>query len=253
MTGPVVEDTRRWLRRRPTGTPPRVRLVCFPHAGGVPGFYRGWQARLPADVEVAAVCYPGRQNRFGEPPIDRMEPLADRLCAVLAEFADRPLALFGHSMGAVVAYEVTVRLAERYGIRPLALMVSAHAGPHMCGLPGERPRLDDTALAAQAGSLDPIVPHSPELLELVLPSMRADHDLLRAYRPHDPRPVDTPIIGYLGGSDPQVSESDMRSWRRVAGAGFDLRVLPGGHFYLVEGEAGLVADITAALRERTPR
>ncbi|GAA2870915.1 pyochelin biosynthesis editing thioesterase PchC [Streptosporangium fragile] len=247
MTGTTSADPRLWLRRWHALPAPRLRLVCFPHAGGAPSFYRGWQDRLPADVELSAVCYPGRQNRINEPPIDRMEPLADHVCRALESWTDRPLALFGHSMGAVVAYEVAVRLVEHHGIRPAALLVSAHAAPHLCAGDARTAPLDDGELAELAAAGDPVLRCSPELMDLVMPALRADHDLLHAYRPaHVPR-IAVPITGYLGADDPRVDHEEMRAWNRVADAGFELRTFPGDHFYLAGAEEALVADIADRL------
>lgn len=252
MTELISADPRLWLRRQRELAEPRLRLACFPHAGGSPGFYRGWQDRLPADVEMSAVCYPGRQNRINERPIDRMESLVDHVCQALLALSDRPLALFGHSMGAVVAYEVAVRLAERHRIRPVALLVSAHAAPHLCGDDTRRIPLGDRQLAEQAADADPMLLRFPELMDLAMIALRADHDLLHAYRPISTPAVAAPITGYLGTDDPRVSHDEMRAWSRVAGAGFELRTFPGDHFYPGKAEAALVTDIAERLGDDSP-
>ncbi|GAA4186628.1 pyochelin biosynthesis editing thioesterase PchC [Streptosporangium oxazolinicum] len=247
MTETVPADSRMWLRRQRTLAEPRLRLVCFPHAGGAPTFYRGWQDRLPADVELSAVCYPGRQNRVNERPIDRMELLVDHVCQALATLADRPLALFGHGMGAVVAYEVAVRLAGHYRISPAALLVSAHAAPHLCADDARRIPIGDRQLAEQAAAADPMLLRFPELMDLAMIALRADHDLLHAYRPASTPPVTAPITGYLGTDDPRVSHGEMRAWSRVAASGFELRTFPGGHLYPVDAQEALITDIVERL------
>lgn len=247
MTETISADQCVWLRRRRVLAAPRLRLVCFPHAGGSPSVYRGWQDRLPADVELSAVCYPGRQNRINERPIDRMESLVDHVCQVLLTLADRPLALFGHSMGAVVAYEVAVRLAGEHGISPAALLVSAHAAPHLCASDARRIPIGDEQLAEQAAAADPALLRFPELMDLAMIALRADHDLLHAYRPAFTPQVAAPIVGYLGTDDRRVSHDEMRAWSRVAAEGFELRTFPGDHFYPVGAEAELVTDIVTRL------
>ncbi|MER5651067.1 thioesterase domain-containing protein [Streptosporangium sp. NPDC002524] len=248
MTETIPADSRAWLLRQRPLAEPRVRLVCFPHAGGdAPMSYRGWQDRLPADVELSAVCYPGRQNRVNERPIDRMEPLVDHVCRALVPLADRPLALFGHGMGAVVAYEVAVRLAGRHRISPAALLVSAYAAPHLCADDARRIPIGDRQLAEQAAAADPALLRFPELMDLAMVALRADHDLLHAYRPASTPLVTAPVVGYRGTDDPRVSHGEMRAWSRVAGSGFELRTFPGDHFYPVDAEAALVADIVERL------
>ncbi|MET8050991.1 alpha/beta fold hydrolase [Streptosporangium sp. NPDC005286] len=247
MTETIPADQCMWLRRRQVLAEPRLRLVCFPHAGGSPSFYRGWQDHLPEDIELSAVCYPGRQNRINERPIDRMEPLVDHVCQVLLPMADRPLVLFGHSMGAVVAYEVAVRLAGEHGISPASLLVSAHAAPHLCASDARRIPIGDEQLAEQAAAADPALLRFPELMDLAMIALRADHDLLHAYRPAATPRIAAPITAYLGADDRRVSHDEMRAWNRVASAGFELLTFPGDHFYPVDAEAALVTDIVTRL------
>ncbi|MFH8597000.1 cytochrome P450 [Streptomyces rimosus] len=246
---PGRTDASRWLLRRRVLPDPALRLICFPHAGGAATFFHGWQDRVPAGTEVGAVCYPGRQNRIAEPPLTCMDDLADQVHAALRGLLDRPLALFGHSMGAVVAYEVAVRLAERDGAAPVALLVSGHGAPYLCAAgPPPDTAVDDREIAEPAMAADPALRSSPQLLDLVMPVLRADHALLRAYRPVRTPRITAPIVAYRGADDPRASEDDMWSWRAMTGAAFRLRTLPGNHFYLATEEAGLVADVMDACR-----
>ncbi|MEV5598637.1 cytochrome P450 [Streptomyces sp. NPDC052496] len=244
---PGRTDASRWLLRRRVLPDPALRLLCFPHAGGAATFFHGWQDRVPPGTEVGAICYPGRQNRIAEPPLTSMTELADRIHAALRGLLDRPLALFGHSMGAIVAYEVAVRLAERDGVTPAALLVSGHAAPYLCaaGAPPET-AADDREIAALAAAADPALRHSPELLDLVMPVLRADHALLRAYRPARTPRLAAPVVAYRGADDPRATEDDMWSWQAMTRSAFRYRTLPGDHFYLTEEEAGLVADVVEA-------
>ena len=125
----MVETQTACLVRAGGDRRPRLRLVCFPHAGGTPAAFRGWADRLPPEVELLIACYPGRHNRFADPLWTRMEPLADEAAAALLRLPDVPTALFGHSMGAAVAYEAAVRL-QAAGRPPLRLFVSGHPAPH---------------------------------------------------------------------------------------------------------------------------
>ncbi|MEU6963752.1 cytochrome P450 [Streptomyces chrestomyceticus] len=258
---PGRTDASRWLLRRRVLPDPALRLVCFPHAGGAATFFHGWQDRVPHGIEVSAICYPGRQNRIAEPPPTSMAELADQAHAALRGLLDRPLALFGHSMGAVVAYEVAVRLAERDGVTPAALLVSGHGAPYLCAATAPPDTAaDDREITALAAAADPALRHSPELLDLVMPVLRADHALLRAYRPARTPRLTAPIVAYRGADDARATEDDMWSWQAMTRSAFRYRTLPGDHFYLTAQEAGLVADVmdacdggTAEAREAADR
>ncbi|MFE6872247.1 thioesterase II family protein [Kitasatospora sp. NPDC057692] len=242
-----------WLRVHPaaTGRPPRIRLVCFPHAGGTAQLFQGWAARLPADVELLAVRYPGRQERLADPFPADMAELADAVTAALLPRLDRPLALFGHSMGSNVAYETALRLESRHGVVPRRLIVSGRSAPHRIRRTGPRPSGDEDLLAGvrRLGSPGSEAYDIPELRELLLPALRADYRLVEAYRPASP-PLRTraPITACLGLQDPGCDPDSVLAWSELTRAeDFALRTYPGDHFYLSPREAELVADITKDL------
>ncbi|MEV5603695.1 alpha/beta fold hydrolase [Streptomyces sp. NPDC052299] len=237
-----------WLRAYPTAAPPRTRLLCLPHAGGSASFFHSWGNALGDDVEVVAVRYPGRQERIAEEPVDDIELLADSISAELVPCLDTPLALFGHSMGASLAYEIALRLEARHGVVPAALMVSCRKAPHL--LTPRTAALTDDGLIDEVrrlGGTDSALLAEPELRELILPAIRADFSAVARYAARPGVPVGCPVIGYVGDSDPDVGPEAVRAWGRVAPRGFDLKVLAGGHFYLVDRRAELIADIRARL------
>ncbi|MEU8622524.1 alpha/beta fold hydrolase [Streptomyces sp. NPDC048623] len=247
----AVNSVGRWLRRPRPVANPRLRLVCLPHAGGTAGAFYGWAAALPADVELVAVQYPGRQDRFAEPCLRDMDELADAVAQALLPLLDRPVALFGHSMGAALAYEVTLRLEARFRARPRQLFVSGHMSPTR---PRDRRRdlhlRDDAAMVAgltELGGMDEAVTADPELLALLMPSFRADLRLIETYRPGAARPVTVPVTAYTGDADPGVPLPDVAAWAELAAGEFAMRVFPGGHFYLVDRETEVVADISERL------
>lgn len=249
----TVMDTGRagkWFRRYPAAAgAPRRRLVGFPHAGGTATLFHGWAGRLPGDVELLATQYPGRQERFAEPCVASMAELADRITDALEPELGTPLALFGHSLGSAVAYEVARRLDERHGVVPVRVVVSGRGAPHT-ERGGTLHLLDDDRLIASArrlGDLSSSVYDDPDLRPLLLPSLRGDFRLIEAYRPTEPVALRAPITAVGGADDPGCTVPELMSWSRLTTAGFEQRIFPGDHFYLVPAEAELVAFLAGRL------
>ncbi|MFF9088247.1 thioesterase II family protein [Streptomyces sp. NPDC014991] len=239
-----------WIKRYRPLESPSLRLFCLPYAGGNAGAFRRW-AQLPTTgVEVVAVQYPGRQERLAEECLQDMESLADGVAAALVPLLDRPFALFGHSMGASVAYEVALRLEHRYRTKPRQVFVSGAASPLRPMRHSDVHLSSDEAMVewfGELGAMDEAVLADPELRPLVLPAMRADLRLIETYRPRPGRRTTAPVTAYVGDADPGVTPDDARAWRDLTSAEFSFRVFPGGHFYLSDHEEALLADITERL------
>jgi pyochelin biosynthetic protein PchC len=240
----------RWLKRLDDlSRPVRSRLVCFPHAGGAAGAYQGWVRHLPPETELLAVQYPGRQERINEPTAASMDEMADTVSAALAALPPLRTAVFGHSMGALVAYETSVRLQARAPwAAPARVFVSAAAAPAPEGRAG-LPALDDDSLVAYArrqGGADPEVYDIPELRELLLLSLRADFALLTAYRPAaQPRRLTAPLTALGGDEDRSCPPVSLATWAPYTTGPFTTRVFTGGHFYLQGREDTLTRLVTA--------
>ncbi|GAA1196079.1 thioesterase II family protein [Pseudonocardia alaniniphila] len=250
---PQDAERRQWARVFHPAPDAPVRLVCFPHAGGTASYF-GPLARASAPaVEVTAIQYPGRQDRFREPCLSSVDELADAVVGPMTAADDRPVALFGHSLGASVAFEVACRL-EGLGRAPLAVFVSGRRAP-------SRPRddsvhsLGDDALVAEIGKLggtDPRVLAEKELLRLALPAVRADFRAAETYRWRGSGPISSPLHVHVGDDDPRVTEDEARAWAAHTTGICTLTRHPGGHFYLDSRTDQVLAAIRHELFSRAP-
>lgn len=229
----------------------RLRLFCFAHAGGGATAYRLWSAGLPADIEVRAVQLPGRETRLHEPALRRMDAIVEALVPALRDEFDRPFALFGHSMGAMVASELTHRLAELGLPLPRHLFVSGRRAPRCIEPDAPLHPLPDTAFIAELnrryGGIPAEVLAHEELVQLLLPALRADLEALEtAARPPRP-PLPVPISAYGGLDDSRANRELLEPWRHETQASFRLRMFPGDHFYLQPRRHDLLADLAITL------
>lgn len=234
----------RWFRRFAPSPGARRRLFCFHHAGGGPSLFRDWHRHVPGDTEVWAVAMPGRETRFAEKPISQLRMLAGMLAEAMP--LDLPFAFFGHSMGAVVCFELARQLHERGLAVPRHLFVSACSAPHLCRRDPSRATLGDAELLQLlegfGGTPVEILRH-PQYLEMVLPVLRADFGLIDEYLvPPDCR-VRFPVTAYAGSRDAHVRMDRILAWGRWATHDFACRQFDGDHFYLVEHRAALIDDL----------
>ncbi len=248
MNQTFVPAASAWLRCRQDNPAASLRLFCFPYAGGSAAVYRNW-TDLPAEIDVCPVQLPGRDERFREPAFTRADALCDALVVALADYLDRPFAVFGHSMGAIIAYEFTRRLQAR-GLSPRHLFVSGQRAPH---IPLRRPQsyaLPDPAFKNRLRELNGTpeeVLQDAELMELLLPRLRGDFELSETYACADDIPLSCPITAFGGAQDHEVSRTDIAAWRILTTSAFDTAIFPGGHFYLEQEGQTLRRRIAARL------
>ncbi len=244
----TAESTDLWLRRYHPAPRARHRLVCLPHAGGSASYFFQVSRTLAPDIEVLAAQYPGRQDRRSEPCVENVASLADQLAAAVEPWSDRPLALFGHSMGAILAFEVASRL-ESAGVEVTSVFASGRRAPGTHR--DERVHLrDDDGLVAEIKALsgtDSRVIEDDELIRMVLPSIRSDYKAIETYRCSPRRRIAAPVHALVGDADPKATVDEVRRWAEHTTGAFELTVFPGGHFYLDKQVPAVLGMISRTL------
>ncbi|MFI0808974.1 thioesterase II family protein [Streptomyces echinatus] len=242
-----------WLRGFHESKPDAPRLLCLPHGGGSASFYFGLSKALSPALDVRAAQYPGRQDRSEEPPAESVQELAQGVFHALGELDERPLALFGHSMGAMVGFELA-RLLETAG-RPCAvLFLSGRRGPSVERFENLHQGSDAQLIeeVVKLDGTDAALLRDEELLGMILPTLRADYRAVETYRPTPGPRLRSPFVVLTGDADPRVTPEEARTWSQETDGSFELHVYPGAHFYLVPQRQAVQHRIEATLRRLAP-
>lgn len=212
-----------------------MRLFCLPYAGGSTATYYPWADQLPHHIEVCPIQLPGRGHRLREQPFSELPPLVSTLGSDLAFYLDRPFALFGHSMGSFIAFELAQHLRHQYGIQPSALFISGRRPVHLLEPYTHIRHLPEQeflqALHRRYGMLQHIL-NNQDLSNIFLPILRADFSICETYRYSSDQPFSCPIFAYGGLSDRDVCVHELASWRRYTQSIFRMNLLTGGHFFI---------------------
>jgi medium-chain acyl-[acyl-carrier-protein] hydrolase len=229
-------ETSQWFHRLNPNPAAGIRLFCFPYAGGAaPAVFRAWPGHLSKTFEVCVPSLPGRGLRVREPAPTRLSFLVEQLAGSIAPLLDRPFAFYGHSLGALTAFELA-RSLRRAGLRaPEHLFVSGSRAPHMRVASLARHNLSDAELLEELGRLNGTpreVLENRELMELLLPSVRADFEMLESYSYAVEQPLACPVSAYGGAEDPEASRDDLEEWQRHTASRFSMRIFDGDHFFI---------------------
>lgn len=230
----------------------RMRMFCFPYAGGGASIFRGWTASLPADLEVCPVQLPGRESRLREAPFTRSELMVTALADALQPYFDLPFVFCGHSMGAAVAFELTRELRRRGRPQPLHLFASGRRAPHLP--PREEPihELPEPEFLVKLrelnGTPEEVLQHD-ELMRLLIPILRADFGVNETYTYTSEEPIDAGISAFGGLGDEDVTREDVEAWREHTRGRFRTRMLPGDHFFIHSAKDLVLESIARDLAE----
>jgi surfactin synthase thioesterase subunit len=227
------------------------RLYCFSHAGAGGAAYRGWADAAPAWLEVCTIHLPGRENRLREPAFSSVREIVPPLVDALLAIHDRPFAFFGHSMGAIVAFETARALRAGGHPMPEALFVSASRAPQLQWPHPPIRQLSDLELLAEVhrryGSVPAIIMEDEELRALLTPTLRADMAAVETYSHGLDRVFEFPILAFGGDHDPMVGRPELEAWSEQTTGGFRFQMVPGDHLFLQAQRATLLAEVARTL------
>lgn len=246
-----VNDQKLWFpyaKQRPAG---KLRLFCFPYAGGGAGIYRTWAHLLPSYIDVFAAQLPGRETRTREQPFTRMAHLIEAITPVIHTLADQPFAFFGHSMGTMIAWELACEMKRRYGREPVHLFVAGRRAPHV---PETSPPIHNLPepqfmdeLIRYNGLPEEVMEHV-ELMEFKEPLLRADFELCETYSCQPDFRLSCPITAFGGLEDPDETRELLEPWRELTTRFCKVHMLPGDHFFLKTSEQRLIQMLSEELR-----
>ncbi|AFZ23209.1 putative thioesterase involved in non-ribosomal peptide biosynthesis [Cylindrospermum stagnale PCC 7417] len=225
----------------------KLRLFCLPYAGSSAAIYRSWSEGLPGTVEVCAVELPGRGRRMKLPPITRLETLVSEIAENMTPFLDKPFAIFGHSMGALISFELTHLLRSQYGLTPLHLFISARRAPQIPRTKRPIHNLPEAEFLEELRCLNgtpKAVLKNEELMQVFLPVLRADFAVLETYVYTQKPTIDCPVSVFGGLQDQEVSYDDLLGWQEQAmGTSFSLQMIEGDHFFIHSAQAVLLQSL----------
>jgi medium-chain acyl-[acyl-carrier-protein] hydrolase len=239
-----------WVKRSASAATPWARLFCFPHAGGGASSFNGWRKLLPAGIELAAIQLPGREDRQAETPVTDIGDLIAALLPHMEPLTGLPFLLYGHSLGAIVAFDLLREMRRHRLPMPCALLVSGRRAPQLPlshkahGLGPDEELADYLRLM---GATPGEILDRPHWRDRLFPTIRADLNISDLYEYAGEPPFDCPIHCFAGRDDPLVSHEECRAWAAQTAAGFALTELSGGHFFAASEQAVIDGEAVSRL------
>ncbi|MCL5958371.1 MAG: thioesterase II family protein [Chloroflexi bacterium] len=241
-----------WLGYSRPNPAASLRIFCFPYAGAGASVFHSWRDSLPSTAEVCPVQLPGRESRLGESPFTSLTPIVEAVTESIFQLRDKPFVLFGHSLGALLSFEVARRLRRQYGLGPVHMFVSGHAAPQIVDRGKAISSLPEPEFLEELRSLNgtpPEVLDHPELREIFLPILRADFAVCDGYVYEREDPLDCPLSAFGGSLDAHVSREHLESWRAQTRASFTVRIFPGDHFFVNTARSLVISSLVRELSQ----
>lgn len=232
------------------GSKHRLHLFCFPYAGGGASAFREWADDLPSAVDVHPIQIPGREGRWGERPFTSLSSLVENLATVLSPCLNLPFVFFGHSMGALIGFELARHIRRKTNKTPVHLFISGARAPQIPDPDPPIHRLPDSEFIRELQRLNgipEIILQDSELMRVVLPTIRADITLCETHEYYWDEPLSCPITAYGGQQDRKVQREDLAGWSSQTSRAFLFRAFPGDHFYLTSARKLLLRAVSAEL------
>jgi len=241
-------DYRSWIKLPAPNLQSRLRLFCFPYAGGAASIFRHWPDHIASGIEICPVQLPGREERIAERAITRLTHLVKTLSVVLTSYMDRPFAFYGHSMGTLIAFELARELRRQKRPGPVGLFVSSRCAPHVSDPDPPLHQLSDTefieGVRRYNGTSEEVL-QNKQLMDLLMPLLRADFELCETYNCRDEVPLDCAISAYAGQRE--IASELIDDWAQQTTGQFETMLLPGGHFFLNREREKFVGAISSRL------
>lgn len=245
-----MSDAATWIARQATPGVSRLRFYCFPYAGGGTQIYRRFAQQLPPGIELCMLQMPGRERRFGEPALTSVDASVRALVPVMRAETDLPWVFFGHSLGALIAYELARALRSDGLPTPRHLFASGHRAPHLPDPDEPIHGLPDSQFIEELKELNGTPAElfaEQELLDLMLPLIRADFTAAETYEYQPQPPLDCPITAFGGTDDPLVTEDEVMPWREHTVADYSYHIFEGDHFFIHSAEAAVMDALRTQL------
>jgi medium-chain acyl-[acyl-carrier-protein] hydrolase len=240
----------RWIKCSRPNSQAKLRLFCFPYAGGGTWSFRDWSGNLPQTIEVCTIELPGRGTQMKLPPFTSLDPLVRASADALRLHLDKPFAFFGHSMGGLVSFELTRLLRKNYGVIPVQLFISGRRAPQLQPTKPpiyNLPKAEFVEELKQLNGTPAEVLNNHELIDLMLPVLRADFAVLETYKYIKEISLNCPIAVFGGLQDSEVSQKELEAWRDQTSSQFSLQMFQGDHFFIHTARQDLLKAISQNL------
>jgi len=253
MVASISHNT--WIKYFTPNPYAQLRLFCFPYAGGSAAIFRDWHRELPKTIEVCPIELPGRGSRMREPLFEELSFLIEALGEGLHPYLDKPYALFGHSFGALVSFEFACYCREHYHRLPHCLLVSGRQAPHLPDLSPMHalPKENFIQEIERLNGTPKEIMRNPEMIELLLPILRADLKIDETYEYKPKPPLEIPLTVFGGEGDSEANRTQLEAWSQHGSREFSLQMFPGDHFFINTARLHLLQTLSQKLRFLTLR